>query len=115
MRTDSSRADFFFYPIRKYPPGVVFLMDPLIRTGPSSYVEVIMANASALFSSMVRAGKTTYFVDVKEAKNGKRYMAITENKIEEDDKKQRITVRVFSENVDQFRQAIDEAAAAVAS
>jgi 3-hydroxymyristoyl/3-hydroxydecanoyl-(acyl carrier protein) dehydratase len=90
-------------------------MDPLIRTGPSSYVEVIMANASALFSSMVRAGKTTYFVDVKEAKNGKRYMAITENKIEEDDKKQRITVRVFSENVDQFRQAIDEAAAAVAS
>jgi 3-hydroxymyristoyl/3-hydroxydecanoyl-(acyl carrier protein) dehydratase len=90
-------------------------MDPLIRTGPSSYVEVIMAVASALFSSMVRAGKTTYFVDVKEAKNGKRYMAITENKIEEDDKKQRITVRVFSENVDQFRQAIDEAAAAVAS
>jgi 3-hydroxymyristoyl/3-hydroxydecanoyl-(acyl carrier protein) dehydratase len=90
-------------------------MDPLIRTGLSSYVEVIMANASALFSSMVRAGKTTYFVDVKEAKNGKRYMAITENKIEEDEKKQRITVRVFSENVDQFRQAIDEAAAAVAS
>ena len=74
-----------------------------------------MANASALFSSMVRAGKTTYFVDVKEAKNGKRYMAITENKIEEDEKKQRITVRVFSENVDQFRQAIDEAAAAVAA
>jgi hypothetical protein len=90
-------------------------MDPLIRTGLSSYVEVIMANASALFSSMVRAGKTTYFVDVKEAKNGKRYMAITENKIEDDEKKQRITVRVFSENVDQFRQAIDEAAAAVAS
>jgi 3-hydroxymyristoyl/3-hydroxydecanoyl-(acyl carrier protein) dehydratase len=90
-------------------------VDPLIRTGLSSYVEVIMANASALFSSMVRAGKTTYFVDVKEAKNGKRYMAITENKIEEDEKKQRITVRVFSENVDQFRQAVDEAAAAVAS
>jgi len=59
-------------------------------------------------------GRTTYFVDVKEAKNGKRYMAITENKIEEDDKKQRITVRVFSEHVDQFRQAVDEAAAAVA-
>jgi hypothetical protein len=73
-----------------------------------------MANASAVFSSMVRAGKTTYFVDVKEAKNGKRYMAITENKIEEDDKKQRTTVRVFSEHVDQFRQAVDEAAAAVA-
>ncbi len=73
-----------------------------------------MADASAVFSSMVRAGRTTYFVDVKEAKNGKRYMAITENKIEEDDKKQRITVRVFSEHVDQFRQAVDEAAAAVA-
>jgi hypothetical protein len=89
-------------------------MDPLIRTGLSSHVEVLMADASAVFSSMVRAGRTTYFVDVKEAKNGKRYMAITENKIEEDDKKQRITVRVFSEHVDQFRQAVDEAAAAVA-
>ena len=72
-----------------------------------------MATSEALFSSMVRSGRTTYFVDVKEAKNGTRYLSITENRIEEGDKKSRVTVRVFKESIDQFRQAVDEAAAAV--
>jgi hypothetical protein len=67
----------------------------------------------ALFSTMVRSGRTTYFVDVKEAKNGNKYMSISETRIDADDKKQRTTVRVFGDTVDQFRQAIDEAAAAV--
>jgi len=62
---------------------------------------------------MVRAGRTTYFVDVKEAKNGKRYMSISENRLDDDDKKQRTTVRVFKESVDQFRQAVEEASKAV--
>ncbi len=74
-----------------------------------------MANPNAVFSSMVRAGRTTYFVDVREAKNGKKYLSISENKIDADDKKQRSTVRVFSESVEQFRQAVDEAASAVAA
>jgi hypothetical protein len=72
-----------------------------------------MTVPEALFSSMVRSGRTTYFVDVKEAKNGKRYLTITENRLEEGDKKSRVTVRVFKESIDQFRQAVDEAAAAV--
>jgi len=72
-----------------------------------------MATPDALFSSMVRSGRTTYFVDVKEAKNGKRYLTITENRIDDGDKKSRVTVRVFKESIDQFRQAVDEAAAAV--
>ena len=73
-----------------------------------------MANNSALYSTMVRAGRTTYFVDVKEAKNGNKYIAISENRIDNEDQKQRTTVRVFGDSVSQFRQAIDEAAAAVA-
>jgi len=73
-----------------------------------------MAAPSALYSSMVRAGRTTYFVDVKEAKNGKRYMSISENRLDDEDKKQRTTVRVFKESVDQFRQAVEEASKAVA-
>ncbi len=72
-----------------------------------------MATPEALFSSMVRSGRTTYFVDVKEAKNGQKYLTITENRLEDGDKKSRVTVRVFKESIDQFRQAIDEAAAAV--
>jgi len=80
-----------------------------------------MANSSntnntnnAIYSTMVRAGRTTYFVDVREAKNGNKYISISENKIDADEKRQRTTVRVFGESIDQFRQAVDEAAAAVA-
>ncbi len=68
----------------------------------------------ALYSTMVRSGRTTYFVDVREAKNGNKYISISESKVDADDKRQRSTVRVFGETVEQFRQAIDEAAAAVA-
>jgi len=71
-----------------------------------------MTTNNAIYSTMVRAGKTTYFVDVKEAKNGNKYLSISENKLDGDEKK-RSTVRVFGETIDQFRQAIDEAAAAV--
>jgi len=71
-------------------------------------------NNGAIYSTMVRAGKTTYFVDVKEAKNGSKFIAISETKMEGDDKKQRSTVRVFGESVEPFRQAIEEAAASIA-
>ena len=69
-------------------------------------------NNNAIYSTMVRSGKTTYFVDVKEAKNGNKYLSISENRIDGEEKK-RTTVRVFGETIDQFRQAIDEAAQAV--
>jgi hypothetical protein len=72
-----------------------------------------MANNNAVYSTMVRAGRTTYFVDVKEAKNGKKYLSISENRIDADEKRQRTTLRVFSESVEPFRQAIDEAVSAV--
>ena len=76
--------------------------------------EAAMTTTNALFSTMVRAGRTTYFIDVKEAKNGNRYISIAENRVDGEEKK-RTTVRVFGESIDPFRQAIDEAAAAVAS
>jgi hypothetical protein len=68
-------------------------------------------NNNALFSTMVKSGRTTYFVDVKEAKNGNKYISISESRFDADDKKQRTTVRVFGETVNDFRQAVDEAAA----
>jgi hypothetical protein len=60
---------------------------------------------------MVRSGKTTYFVDVREAKNGNKYISISESKVSGDEKK-RSTVRVFGESMAPFRQAIDEAVSA---
>ena len=71
-----------------------------------------MANDSALYSTMVRAGRTTYFVDLKEAKNGNKYLSITESKID-GDQKQKMTIRVFGETVEEFRKAVNDAAAAI--
>ena len=67
---------------------------------------------SALYSTMVRSGRTTYFIDLKEAKNGNKYLSITESKINGEEKK-KITLRVFGETIEEFRKAVDDAAAAV--
>jgi len=66
---------------------------------------------NAIYSTMVRTGKTTYFVDVKEAKNGKKYLQLTESRVNGEERK-KSTVRVFSEAIEVFKQAVDEASAA---
>ncbi len=71
-----------------------------------------MGNNNAIYSTMVRSGRTTYFVDVKEAKNGNKYLSITESRIDGDEKK-KTTLRVFGDTVEEFRKAIDDAAASV--
>ena len=72
-----------------------------------------MTDSNAIYSTMVRSGKTVYFVDVREAKNGSRYLHISESRIAGDEKK-KVSIRVFGETIDQFRQAIDEASQATA-
>ncbi len=71
-----------------------------------------MPNSTALYSTMVRSGRTTYFVDIKEAKNGNKFLSICESKLNGDEKK-RVTVRIFGDSIPEFRKAIDDAAAAV--
>jgi hypothetical protein len=70
---------------------------------------------NAVFSTMVRAGRTTYFIDILEARNGNKYLSISEHRIDTDDKKQRSVIRVFGETINQFRQAVDEATSAINS
>jgi hypothetical protein len=77
-------------------------------------MEAHMPTTSSLYSTMVRSGRTTYFVDVKEAKNGNKYLSISENRINGEEKK-RTTVRVFGDSIPEFKKAIEDAAAAVAS
>jgi hypothetical protein len=67
---------------------------------------------NAVYSTMVRAGRTTYFIDVKEAKNSKKYIQITESRIDAEEKKLRSVIRVFGDSIDSFRQAVVEAATA---
>jgi len=71
-----------------------------------------MTPGKSLFSTMVRAGRTTYFVDVKEAKNGNKYLSIAETRINGEERK-RVSLRVFGEAVKDFRQAVDEAVSAL--
>ncbi|HTK82738.1 MAG TPA: DUF3276 family protein [Bacteroidota bacterium] len=65
----------------------------------------------ALFSRSLKAGGRTYFFDVKEAKNKSKYMTISESKPpkEGETKFTRSSIMVFDTQIDQFRDAIDEA------
>ena len=66
--------------------------------------------ADDLYSTMVKSGKNTYFVDVKEAKNGNKYLAITESQA---GNSQRKTIRIFGEAIGKLRDAVQEAAATI--
>jgi hypothetical protein len=65
----------------------------------------------ALFSKMLKAGSTTYFMDVKEAKNNKKYLTVTTSQpAKEGDKKfAKRSVIVFSNVADDFVSALKEA------
>ena len=62
-------------------------------------------------SKTVKAGKRTYFLDVKAAKNGEKYLAITESLFQGEDKaRERSRILVFADAVDDFVAALSEIA-----
>jgi hypothetical protein len=65
----------------------------------------------ALFSKMVKAGSTTYFMDVKEAKNSKKYLTVTASQFSKDGEKKftKRSVIVFGNMADDFIGALKEA------
>jgi hypothetical protein len=65
----------------------------------------------ALFSKMLKAGSTTYFMDVKEAKNSKKYLSLTASQPAKDgDKKfSKRSITVFGSVADEFVGALKEA------
>ena len=73
----------------------------------------------AVFSKSLKAGDRTYFIDVKEAKNKSRYLTIAESKparqengkpAKEGDKKYtRSSVMIFDNQLEKFRDALQEA------
>ncbi len=59
-------------------------------------------------SQTVRAGSTTYFLDVNETKTGKPYLAITESHFQgEGVQRQRKTISVFPEHISTFIEALN--------
>ncbi len=66
----------------------------------------------SLFSKTVKAGKTTYFVDVKEAKNKNKYISIAESTLSkegETKKFNRKSITIFDNAAEQLRDAFAEA------
>jgi hypothetical protein len=68
----------------------------------------------ALFTRTIKSGKTTYFIDVKEAKNKSKYLSITESKlkdnVQEGEKKfSSKKLIIFDNSIEKFRSALDEA------
>ncbi len=63
----------------------------------------------SLYSQNLKTSSKTYFFDVKAAKNGSKYLAITEARIK-DGQKFRSTITVFQDNLKDFTQSLAETA-----
>lgn len=66
-----------------------------------------------VFTKIVRAGKRTYFFDVKETKGGERYITITESKRHYDDGQDKFTyekhkVFLYKEDFEKFAKGLDQ-------
>ena len=63
-------------------------------------------------SKTVKAGAKTYFFDLKETKEGKPYLVITESRFKgEGEERERNTIVVFPENAEAFVKAVSKMAA----
>lgn len=62
-------------------------------------------------SKMIRAGSSTYFIDLKKAKNDAPYLLISESVFKGDsEKRERSSIRLFPENAEEFLSALNEMA-----
>ena len=60
-------------------------------------------------SKTVKAGKRTYFLDVKEAKTGDNYLVITESRFRgEGSDRERSSIMVFSDTIEAFMDALHQ-------
>ncbi len=74
-----------------------------------------MEFAPALFSTKVHHGDRTFYVDVKSAKNNKPYLKIAESSVSKEGEKKKTYMTVFENEINDFKQAIEQAVAFVNS
>lgn len=77
-------------------------------------METVEKKSKDLFNRMVKAGRRTYFISVREAKNNQKYITITESKLVEKDKFDRFSIMVFQDKVSDFVDALEAACEVVA-
>ena len=70
-----------------------------------------------LFSKMVKSGKITYFLDVKEAKNNTKYLTVTASQPSKDEPQKftKSSINVFSNSAEEFVGALKQAKEELAS
>jgi hypothetical protein len=64
---------------------------------------------TTLYSARVPSGKSTYFIDGRQAKNGHYYISITDSRKQEDGTFLQKKVIVFDESIKAFREKVTEA------
>ena len=64
---------------------------------------------TSLFSGRVTAGRTTFFIDVRQAVNDRFYISITESRRISDSGFDQNRIFVFEENVESFRDTLEQA------
>jgi hypothetical protein len=71
----------------------------------------------SLFSKMVKSGKITYFLDVKEAKNNTKYLTVTASQPSREEPKKftKNSINVFSNSAEEFVGAVKQAKEELAS
>jgi hypothetical protein len=67
-------------------------------------------NRDEVFSRRVRAGKRTYFIDVRATRSGEDYyLTITESKRMGDSEREKFKIFLYKEDFEKFRHALGEA------
>jgi hypothetical protein len=67
----------------------------------------VVSMSDADESRTVRAGGKTYFFDIKESKEGKRYLVITESRFKGEGKdRERVSIVVFPEHAQAFLETV---------
>lgn len=67
-------------------------------------------NRDEVFSRRVRAGKRTYFIDVRATRSGEDYyLTITESKRSGDSEREKFKIFLYKEDFEKFRAALTEA------
>lgn len=68
------------------------------------------ARQDEVFSRKVRAGKRTYYVDVRSTRSGDDYyLTITESKRVGEDEREKFKIFLYKEDFEKFRDAFNEA------
>jgi hypothetical protein len=68
-----------------------------------------MSPQEELFSRVIRAGRRSYFFDVKQNRHGGAYLVISERKSLEDGPAEHFRVMVFPEDLQNFMEALGAA------